>query len=1454
MKNIKKKVLSCLCIVSFGTSFLQGAINKEFVAFAGEENNTESNEGISDEVKKLLFAESDKKDINNDKKVNEEEVVSLLILLDEDARAYEEDSLIKSNEIEEEVKDSQVDIINKVEEITGTKVKKNYGYLVNGFTIMAKRKDISKIKEIDGISSISEDKERKSEMYSAKTIEEADKVKNNYGLDGAGTVIAVIDTGIDPNNKDFQNIDETNVKLPQDKAKELINSLGHGTYINDKIPFAYNYSAQNNEVYDESQYHGMHVAGICAANGGKDSKESVVGVSSSSQVLALKASDSNGIFHNEDVIAAIEDAVKLGADVINMSFGDDLTSYLGNDNLLKKAVDNATKKGVICVKASGNEQNSASNNLDDKPTNILGIKDTATTDIISSNTFSVASLENTMKVIDSKAIIRYADGNENKFECFNLKNSDFSSLKSLCEIVYASLGTVEDFKNIDASGKIVLIDRGKITYNEKYKNAINSGAKAVIIANNTDSVMAMEITETIKIPVMSISKSSGDNLKNKINNNELISNISITSNKEEFPNESAGEISNFSSFGPCPNLELSPEITAPGGKIYSTVNNNEYMSLSGTSMAAPNVSGGQALILQSIKNRNLGLKGREIVNFLKNTTMNTAEPIIDPSTNIPYSPRRQGAGEMKLEKAIKNNVIVTDINNKASLCLKNIEKSVNFTLKLKNYGEDFASYKLSNLGLYTEVNNNGIIQEKKIDKATITFDKDDVIVNPGSETLVFGTINLPDNLSKQNFVEGFISLCSTDIENPDLSIPVLAFYGNYDKEQIIDKPISDSSSLTRITGLGEMGKNYSFIYYGQDENGNVNNSDVSFSPGLSKEENGTDKNDKSLDNNKDTVMANVYFLRNAKEYTVAVLDSNKNYVTKEVTYNDIQKDTVYNTNTNGSKGFLSYYYEWDGKKYNNQSGKDELVSDGQYYIRLKTKGYVDDSITQIIDMPIKVDTKAPNVKITDIKYNNGGYDVTWTASDYNSGMSSEVAGYLVGDETSYKKLTNISESNGTYTGRYEGNNIDNGEFALYVRDKAGNIAYSHYEFLPDDYVFFYNFINNQKVSSKDYIITGITVPGITKITVNGKDATIDGKDNYFEGNVSLKEGNNYVTVKGYYGSECIFTKTCNVILDSTSPIISSISPINNNINGYYVTTSSMFDLTVNISDSSKVSGYIYNHNSYIQGDTLESNGNKIVFPASLKEGFNKITIFLKDELGNYETKVVNVIRVKKEDALNAGFCNIYNNQKIYKDMSLNSGLFTVSCYNTSANTLVYINNNLVTMGDDKLYSKDIKLSQGVNLVNLLIKDSSGKVLFNDTNKLIYDSIMPKVTFTNLPAKDSEGKISVNTSKFVLKGTVSEDVNDYALSINDKQVLRTNTQSICNSNDLKRDFEYTLDLCQGKNIIKVQTTVGVDTNKEEYIEIYCNDPNAKTFDNSSIFIVCVIMAASLIVMRKVRIRN
>ena len=149
-------------------------------------------------------------------------------------------------------------------------------------------------------------------------------------------------------------------------------------------------------------------------------------------------------------------------------------------------------------------------------------------------------------------------------------------------------------------------------------------------------------------------------------------------------------MSSFSSWGPSPDLELKPEITAPGGNIKSTVYNDSYETESGTSMASPNVAGGCALILQSLKHKNIDYS-QDInkVDIIKCLMMNTAKVLTNSSTGVIYSPRQQGAGLMQLEKAVNNNVIVTDDRKKSYIALKNIHSnSVSFEMTLTNYGKE----------------------------------------------------------------------------------------------------------------------------------------------------------------------------------------------------------------------------------------------------------------------------------------------------------------------------------------------------------------------------------------------------------------------------------------------------------------------------------------------------------------------------------------------------------------------------------------------------------------------------------------------------------------------------------------------------------------------------------------------------------------------------------------------
>lgn len=259
-----------------------------------------------------------------------------------------------------------------------------------------------------------------------------------------------------------------------------------------------------------------------------------------------------------------------------------------------------------------------------------------------------------------------------------------------------------------------------MTFQEKYENAISKGAKGVIIYNRDgdDSLVSMEISINKEVPILFIPNSNGIELLNNINNGVKYK-FEDKGIVDHVENENTKDMSDFTSWGPTPNLDFKPEIAAPGGEIFSLANNNSYQSMSGTSMAAPHTAGAEALVLQGIKNKGLEIANKDLVLFAKNVVMNTAKILIDKydeTGTIPYSPRRQGAGLIQIEDAIKNNVLITGEDGKAAVALKEVENSKKFTLKLKNYGDKDVTYKLNTEKVYGEnVDDYGLIHEVELE-------------------------------------------------------------------------------------------------------------------------------------------------------------------------------------------------------------------------------------------------------------------------------------------------------------------------------------------------------------------------------------------------------------------------------------------------------------------------------------------------------------------------------------------------------------------------------------------------------------------------------------------------------------------------------------------------------------------------------------------------------------------
>jgi len=141
---------------------------------------------------------------------------------------------------------------------------------------------------------------------------------------GEGTVVAVLDTGVEPGGRDG---------------------------IHDLQPGA-------DMVYGRSVYdaygHGTHCAGTIAQN--TDNGIGTVGVAPGTRLLPVKVLGDSGYGSSADIAAGIEWAADNGADVISMSIG-----WWGYSTTVANAVSYAHDRDVVLVGAAGNEDTGSLN-------------------------------------------------------------------------------------------------------------------------------------------------------------------------------------------------------------------------------------------------------------------------------------------------------------------------------------------------------------------------------------------------------------------------------------------------------------------------------------------------------------------------------------------------------------------------------------------------------------------------------------------------------------------------------------------------------------------------------------------------------------------------------------------------------------------------------------------------------------------------------------------------------------------------------------------------------------------------------------------------------------------------------------------------------------------------------------------------------------------------------------
>lgn len=219
--------------------------------------------------------------------------------------------------------------------------------------------------------------------YTLPTVEQADTQALQVALatnqfTGKGMTIAVLDTGLDTAHPAFTNA-SADAKFTKDYVSGILQAAdlnaealmpgvtADDVYLSAKIPFAFDYAGKDAQVAPGSKWdaanleHGTHVAGISAGYA-VDGEGAVTfsGVAPDAQVIPMKVFDDSGTgAATITILAALEDAGRLGVDAVNLSLGSYGGFTVDEDALINDVYNKLDAAGIMVITAAGNETSSS---------------------------------------------------------------------------------------------------------------------------------------------------------------------------------------------------------------------------------------------------------------------------------------------------------------------------------------------------------------------------------------------------------------------------------------------------------------------------------------------------------------------------------------------------------------------------------------------------------------------------------------------------------------------------------------------------------------------------------------------------------------------------------------------------------------------------------------------------------------------------------------------------------------------------------------------------------------------------------------------------------------------------------------------------------------------------------------------------------------------------------------
>lgn len=920
----------------------------------------------------------------------------------------------------------------------------SYTTVENGFAAVVPYGKLEEIRQLPGVAAAYAAPVFKVAPDMPTTMTELGGLENTSGYQGEGMVIAIVDSGLEISHPLFKQAPTTPALTQTDienvlarknlKAEEKKSGItASQVYKTAKVPFAFDYADNDLDVAPNGAGdHGTHVAGIAAANAGVVAD--VVGVAPQAQILAMKvfsSSGSNGATL-ADILAAADDAVALGADVINMSLGSacGFSTPEGEEGVAE-VLENIASSGVMLSISAGNEYSAALGTRIGKGHALTQNPDYGTVASPSSYSepLSIASVEKADS-IDSCYLtvgerkVAFNDTVEDKtVENVKGDSPSFRSLagKELEYVVVPNAGETKDYDGLNVKDKIALVSRGSVEYNVKKNAAKEAGAIGILVYNNEPGMLYMQL-DNYDLPSAFISQADGKALAAVAEGNRK---LTVSASYGKVDNPTSGEMSDFSSWGVTPELTLKPDLTAPGGNIKSATTGGGYTTKSGTSMSAPFVSGAMALVKQYVEQKNYASTETKKANLVSNLLMSTADLVMAGAA--PYSPRKQGAGSVNIAAATSTKAYLTAVGGgrpKVELG-DDANKTGEYTIKFEvhNLSDKPLTYAV---GGYVQTDAKEVTKklgDKDVEQVTelpyklSTQIAAQEITVPASGTVTVTvpvSLNQPDrdymdSFANGTYIEGFVTLTPSSSTQPTLSIPYMGFYGDWTQAPIIDA--TDYGNM--LNGEAEWSQAYVNTAASNSLEGTVNTylGDNPYHDGqpYSSERNAISPNG---DDYMDT-LSFVYtgLLRNVKALNYEIKDAE----TGDVYYSnkvDYETKSVYSSNyyqivPSGASDYNKL--SWGGTK---KDGYSKLKNNDKVIVtvsgELSYDKHVANNQKSSWSFPITIDTEEPEATDITVSNENGKYYVSLKVTDNqfvsnvtisNNAESKELASFPVAEMT-----------------------------------------------------------------------------------------------------------------------------------------------------------------------------------------------------------------------------------------------------------------------------------------------------------------------------------------------------------------------------------------------------------------------------------------------------------------------